>query len=110
MIIKKKVKLIISVALFSFSSVAFSDNNISVVEFAKAHKTVMEIQEKNLPKIKAAKTQKDKEDLQVQNQLELIKVIEESEITIEEYNRMISDYQDDTELKKEVNEVLKNIK
>ena len=106
---KNKIKFMAaSVAAFGLSNVAVANEDVSAENFVEAHKSVVEVQQKYMPQMQQAETQKQLEDLQSQAQVELISAIEDSGITVDEYNWVVNNYKDDPELKKNLEEAFKN--
>jgi hypothetical protein len=106
---KSKIKFMAaSIAAFGLSSVAVANEDVSAENFVEAHKSVVEVQQKYMPQMQQAETQKQLEDLQSQAQVELISAIEDSGITVDEYNWVVNNYEDDPELKKNLEEAFKN--
>ena len=106
---KSKMKFMAAgIAAFGLSGFAMANEDVSAENFVEAHKSVVEVQQKYMPQMQQAETQKQLEDLQSQAQVDLIAAIEDSGITVDEYNWVVNNYKDDPELKKNLEEAFKN--
>lgn len=106
MSIKNKIAISLGIATLGFTGAAMAEEDVSIEKFGEAHKSVVEVQQKYVPQIEQMENPEEKAQVQQEAQAEMVGAIEDSGITIEEYNWVVNNYSKDSELKEKVDSVL----